>query len=155
MWGLPGGIRSRDYLPSMHEITSDEEKGRDRRWSHSENPTSRDPHAMSEFRLIRVIQGHPSRITDLCVYHPDSYMNEYGDDPPSEEGGGYEQSLDREGIKEKACDLGTIDNDEPPSTQKKRRFSSARVSHMNAGPVVVTACRDLTLRMWRCGTNLR
>lgn len=108
-----------------------------RRGSHSYTPTSLDPEDTNMFRLVRVIDGHPSRVTGLCVYNPNTHLNENGVESAQECDGEEMRGGDED------------DGEGVEVSKKRRRFSSGRVSHMNAGPVVVTACRDLVLRLWR------
>jgi hypothetical protein len=139
VWGLPVDIKSKDYLPAMHgrhDSGRHDSDGRERRGSRSEQPTSRDEHALDKFRLVRTIVGHPSRITDLCVYNPNAYYNDHGDAPPEEHPD--RDPSDHERIK-------TISN----IKTMRKRFSSGRVTNVAQVPVVATACRDLILRLWR------
>jgi WD40 repeat protein len=162
VWGLPVDVSSKDYIKSAQELGLDlpaaisnsgreedmkgGEGGREgRRRSHTgQEETSCRAEDTDSFRLVMTITGHPSRVTDLCVYHPDRYYNEHGEWPPvvlppeeRSETQEREQEPTRSHVDDKSFD------------RKKKRFSSGRISRMGQQPVVVTACRDLTLRLWR------
>ena len=66
-----------------------------------------------------MITGHPSRITNLCVYHPDTYLNEHGEDPVE----GTEVRSARVGAdngKEGGDGESNSEDDEPSTVVKKR-----------------------------------
>jgi hypothetical protein len=182
IWGLPSGINSKDFLPPLHDTSgAGADTGR-RRGSHSDHLTSSDPYAIHNFRLVNTIYGHPSRVTNLCVYNPNTYFNEHGEEPIEAYEGGVEVREQDENGLQHLLTTDSVDGggggggggditsggggggggditsrggggggggEGDRSEKKKRRFSSGRVSHMDAGPVVVTVCRDLILRLWR------